>query len=69
LRNRSGSFYDFSVEHFQGTSRRTLAAPPDAWGGRAIVDWGERLARGERFAAETDRLVDVARLLDAVYRR
>jgi predicted dehydrogenase len=69
LRNMGGSFYDFSVEHFQGTSRRTLAAPPDAWGGRAIVDWGERLARGERFAAETDRLVDVARLLDAVYRR
>jgi hypothetical protein len=69
LRNLNGSFYDFSVEQFEGTRRQSLSMPPDAWGGRAIVDWGTRLAGGERFAAEADRLIAVASVLDAIYRR
>jgi predicted dehydrogenase len=67
LRNLDGSFYDFVAERFRGTARETLAEPPDAWGGRAIVDWTERLARGERFDPDAERLVDVAEVLDRIY--
>lgn len=67
LRNVNGSFYDFVAERFHGTARETLAAPPDAWGGRAAVEWAARLVRGERFDPDADRLVVVAEVLDRVY--
>ena len=41
FRNVNGSFYEFTAEILRGTSRHTLAAPPDDWGGRAAVDWTE----------------------------
>ncbi len=69
LRNVDGSFYDFVAERYHGTATETLASPPDAWGGRAAADWAKRLAAGERFAADADRLVDVARALDRIYGR
>lgn len=73
LRNVDGSFYDFVVDHHEGTRRRRLAAPPDAWGGRAAVAWAARLARDleleRRYDPEVERAVDVARALDAVYGR
>lgn len=37
LRNVAGSFYDFTTEHFRGTARQTLDAPPDDWG--AVPPW------------------------------
>jgi predicted dehydrogenase len=69
LKNVGGSFYDFSAERFRGAQRETLSSPPDAWGGRAGADWATRLARGERFDAGADRLVDVSRVLDRIYGR
>jgi predicted dehydrogenase len=69
LRNVNGSFYDFSAERHRGTSRETLAGPPDEWGGRAAADWARRLAAGERFDAAAERLVDVASVLDRIYGR
>jgi predicted dehydrogenase len=69
LRNVNGSFYDFTAERYRGTARETLAAPPDAWGGRAAADWAMRLAAGERFDPASERLVDVARVLDRIYGR
>ncbi|MCO5171372.1 MAG: Gfo/Idh/MocA family oxidoreductase [Planctomycetes bacterium] len=69
LRNVDGSFYDFVVDHHEGTARRRLAAPPDAWGGRAAVAWARRLARDPSFDPEVERVVDVARALDRVYGR
>jgi predicted dehydrogenase len=69
LRNVAGSFYDFTAERFRGTARETLAAPPDAWGGRAAADWAQRLAAGEGFDASVERLVDVAEVLDRIYAR
>jgi hypothetical protein len=69
LRNVNGSFYDFTAELFHGTSRETLATPPDEWGGRAGVDWARRLAAGERFDPAAERLVDVAEVLDRIYGR
>ncbi|PSC06683.1 oxidoreductase [Alsobacter soli] len=69
MRNVNGSFYDFEAELYRGTSRERLASPPDAWGGRAAADWARRLAAGERFDPQTERLVDVSRVLDAIYGR
>jgi predicted dehydrogenase len=69
LRNVDGSFYDFAADRLDGTARRSLATPPDAWGGRAAADWASRLAAGARFDPDTERLVDVARVLDRIYGR
>ncbi|MBJ6726082.1 Gfo/Idh/MocA family oxidoreductase [Geomonas sp. Red875] len=69
FRNVDGSFYDFVAEHFRGTSRRTLATPPDDWGGRAAVTWCRRLRRGHGFDPESEQLVRVAAALDAAYGR
>lgn len=69
LRNVDGSFYDFAADRLDGVTRRVLAAPPDAWGGRAAADWARRLAAGARFDPDAERLVDVARVLDQVYGR
>jgi predicted dehydrogenase len=67
LRNVGGSFYDFTVERFQGTSRELLAGPPDAWGGRAAVEWATRLAAGERYDPAIERIVEVQATLDRIY--
>lgn len=69
LKNVAGSFYDFTAERYRGTVREALAEPPEAWGGRAAADWARRLAAGQRFHAEAERLVDVARVLDRIYGR
>jgi predicted dehydrogenase len=67
LRNVNGSFYDFVVERYRGTQREVLAAPPDAWGGRAAVAFAQALASGARFDPEVEGLVRVAEVLDAIY--
>ncbi|MGN6788969.1 MAG: Gfo/Idh/MocA family protein [Rhodanobacteraceae bacterium] len=69
LRNVGGSFYDFTVDRHDGTRTRRLAAPPDAWGGRALVEWARKLARDDRFDPEARRLVDVAAIVDRIYGR
>ena len=46
-----------------------LAEPPDAWGGRTLVRWAEKLAAGERFDPASERLIDVARVVDRIYGR
>ena len=69
LSNVSGSFYDFTAERYRGTSRETLATPPDAWGARAAADWALRLAAGERFDPGAEALVEVAGVLDRIYGR
>jgi predicted dehydrogenase len=69
LHNVGGSFYDFEATRMRGTARERLTAPPDAWGGRAAVEWARRLAAGERFDPEAERLVAVAAALDGVYGR
>ena len=70
LRNLDGSFYDFTAERLQGNGRTPIAPSPDeGWGGRAAADWARRLAAGERFDAQAERLVDVAAVLDRLYGR
>jgi predicted dehydrogenase len=69
LRNVEGSFYDFAVERFERTQRECLAAPPDAWGGRALIEWAKQLQRGARFDERARELVDVATIMDRIYGR
>jgi predicted dehydrogenase len=69
MRNVNGSFYDFVAERFHGTTTEVLESPPDEWGGRAAVDWAERLARGEGFDSDAERLVQVAAVIDRIYGR
>lgn len=69
LRNQGGSFYDFTAEGFEGTQRRLLAAPPDDWGGRAIVAWARALAEGTGYDPEIEGAVRTAAAMDAIYGR
>jgi predicted dehydrogenase len=65
--NVNGSFYDFTVEHYEGTQKKVLSTPPDDWGGRAICAWAQRLARAPGFDREAERLTTVAEVVDAIY--
>jgi predicted dehydrogenase len=67
VRNVGGSFYDFRAELWKGTSSATLAEPPDAWGGRAIGAWAERLATDPSYDPAADELALLARTIDDVY--
>lgn len=70
FRNIGGSFYDFIAERYDGTHKTVLASPPDAWSGRAAVEWAKRLARGEGFdAREGERFVKTAQAIDMIYDR
>ena len=69
LRNVAGSFLDFRAERFRGTQSETLAEPPDAWGGRAIVAWARSLRESPAYDPEIERQVEVAAALDAIYGR
>lgn len=70
FRNVDGSFYDFVAEHLlPDRSRRVLAEPPDAWGGRAAVDWARRLATSSAFDPDVEHLVAVADAIDRLYGR
>lgn len=68
--NVNGSFYDFRAEHFlPDRSRRVLAQPPEAWGGRAAVAWCQRLSESPAFDPEIENLNPVALTLDRIYGR
>jgi predicted dehydrogenase len=67
--NVDGSFYDFTAELRRGTQREILVQPPDAWFGRAAVEWADRLAAGSRFDPEVGQLLAVAKVLDRIYGR
>jgi predicted dehydrogenase len=69
LSNVAGSFYDFIAERYRGTSRERLSSPPDDWGGRAVVEWATRLAAGKGFDPASERLIEVAVLIDTIYER
>ncbi|MBN6149438.1 Gfo/Idh/MocA family oxidoreductase [Xanthomonas sp. AmX2] len=69
LRNVGGSFFDFTVDRFDGTRRERLAEPPDAWGGRALLHWAQRLGEDDRYDPSAAHLLQVARTVDALYGR
>jgi predicted dehydrogenase len=65
--NESGSFYDFTSVYIRERNRVTLSSPPDRWGGRALIAWAEQLSRSRAYDPECERLLEVARVLDAIY--
>jgi predicted dehydrogenase len=67
ISNIDGSFYRFRGERFSGTSRELLAADPEPWGGRGIIDWVQRLNRSCQFDPEIESLRVVADTLDRIY--
>ena len=67
VRNVGGSFYDFRAELWQGTSAEAVVEPPDAWGGRAIAAWAERLGESRRYDPAADELELLARAIDDAY--
>jgi predicted dehydrogenase len=67
LRNVGGSFYDFRADRLTGTQQETLTDRPDAWGGRAVVDWARRLAEGGAYDPACESHIAVSRALDAIY--
>src|SRR5690606_17655233 len=69
FRNVNGSFYDFRADLFRSTTSEALAAPPDNWGGRAAVEWSQRLQKSPRFDAGCTHVIKVAEVLDAIYDR
>lgn len=71
LRNRSGSFYSFTVEQLYGTTRNTLAQSFEdwGWGGRAAVAWTQRLAQDCHYDPSVAHLQQVMDLLDTMYGR
>jgi predicted dehydrogenase len=67
MRNLGGSFYDFEAAILRGTSREVISRPPDAWGGRAAVEWATRLSRKPSFNPESEHLFATAVALDRIY--
>jgi predicted dehydrogenase len=67
--NVNGSFYDFVAEEFSGTTRMVLTSPPDAWSGRAAVEWARQLQKQPAFTSDICDSIHVAEVLDAIYGR
>jgi predicted dehydrogenase len=69
LRNVNGSFYDFRVEHCEGTRTRALSVPSRSWGGVTICEWARQLASTPRFDPDVEHLLEVHRIVDTIYGR
>lgn len=68
LRNVDGSFHQFETHHHDGTTSRLAARDDGSWGGCALADWAFRVADGNRFDPDAWKAVDVATLLEEIYR-
>jgi predicted dehydrogenase len=69
LKNRNGSFYDFEGLRYWGTKTEIIAAPPDDWGGKALLYWIETLSQSNRYAPEAEQYLKSANVLDRIYGR
>lgn len=67
--NVGGSFTDFVAKRFTSTNCERLVAPPDDWGGGAIIAWAERLAQSPRYDVAIEEHRAVAEALDGIYGR
>ncbi len=65
--NVGGSFFDFSAELHRGTTSTAQFAGPDDWGGRAAVQWLERVSGRTGFDPACLHHVAVAEALDRLY--
>ena len=69
LRNVGGSFYDFEVLLNRGDACERLGGPPDAWAGRALLDWAARLREGAGARDDLAPLAATAGVIDRIYGR
>jgi predicted dehydrogenase len=71
ITNVNGSFYDFRSEMYHGTATEVLCEPEAEgnWGGRAAVDWAQRLAADPGFDPSIHHAAEVAEAIDAIYGR
>lgn len=69
FRNVDGSFYDFELVRFDGRTRRALGHESRGWLGRGVMSWVERLATDRGYDPEIEGAVQVAEVVDAIYRR
>jgi predicted dehydrogenase len=69
LSNLNGSFYDFAVEFCRGTSCERLAVTSDDWGGRALMQWVNRLHDDPGYDPDVERGYLVADIVDSIYGR
>jgi predicted dehydrogenase len=67
LKNLNGSFYDFQAELYKGRSRTILSTPPDAWSGRAAIEWVNKLRENNKFNDSAFQYVKTAEVLDKIY--
>jgi predicted dehydrogenase len=67
LKNINGSFYDFIAQRFRGTKTETLAEPPDAWSGRALVHWIKQLGFNPDYKPDAEDFIKSAEVLDRIY--
>jgi predicted dehydrogenase len=66
--NVDGSFYDFDVDLFHGTSVERLGASRDDWGARALRAWLDQLRVSNRFDSSAEQIIRSAALIEEVYR-
>ena len=69
LTNVNGSFFDFELQRFIGTSSEKIAGYPDDWGGRALIAWARALEKDAAFDPEVEGVVRVAEVIDGIYQR
>jgi predicted dehydrogenase len=69
MKNVAGSFFDFATALHDRASARTLTSPPDAWSGRALVEWTQQLSRDRSYDPRVETCLAVAETLDAVLGR
>ena len=69
LRNINGSFYDFVGLRYRATKTETLVEPPDNWGGRALVDWINKLAINPDYNSQAEEFIKSAEVIDRIYGR
>lgn len=69
LKNINGSFYDFHGLRYRGTKTEVVAAPPDNWGGKALLDWIQNLSANPGYNSEAEQYLASAEVLDKIYGR
>ena len=69
VRNVKGSFYDFRAERYRRTATEILDEAPDAWGGRALAAWVNKLATSRDYDPAVESTGTVAAVIDAIYGR
>lgn len=67
IKNVNGSFYDFRGLRYRGTQTEILVQPPDEWGGRALVNWIQKMADNPGYNPEAENFIASAEVLDRIY--